>query len=159
MVSGAVDGLDDAALSQRPNAQSNSMSWLIWHMSRVADRFINTRLQDTPQLWTDGGWSEKFGMAPDPDEFGIGWTSEQVGGWQAPAQNVLMGYYGAVNGAAVEYIQGLSSSDLEREMPSPNPPGVQTVAEALGILVWDNIVHGGQVAYLRGYYQGMGWFR
>ena len=42
---------------------------------------------------------------------------------------------------------------------TPNPPGAQSVSEALGILVWDNIVHGGQVAYLRGYYQGMGWFR
>lgn len=159
MVSGAVDGLDDAALSQRPNDQSNSMSWLIWHMSRVVDRFIHSRLKDEPQLWTDGGWSGRFGMAADPDEFGIGWTSDQVGAWQAPPQDVLMGYYAAVNGAASEYIQGLGASDLERRIATPNPPGTQSVAEALGILVWDNIVHGGQVAFLRGYYRGMGWFR
>ena len=85
MVNSAVDGIGDATLSQRPNDQSNSMSWLIWHMSRVVDRFINSRLLDAPQLWTDGGWSERFGMAPDPDEFGIGWTSAQVEQWQAPS--------------------------------------------------------------------------
>ena len=159
MVNSAVDGIGDATLSQRPNDQSNSMSWLIWHMSRVVDRFINSRLLDAPQLWTDGGWSERFGMAPDPDEFGIGWTSAQVEQWQAPARDVLMGYYAAANAAAVEYIQGLEDADLERVIATPNPPGAQSVSEALGIVVWDNIVHGGQVAYLRGYYQGMGWFR
>jgi len=25
-------------------------------------------------------------------------------------------------------------------------------------VVYDNYVHGGQIAYLRGYYKGMGWF-
>jgi len=25
-------------------------------------------------------------------------------------------------------------------------------------VVFDNCVHGGQIAYLRGYYKGMGWF-
>ena len=29
MVNSAIDGIDDATLSQRPNDQSNSMSWLI----------------------------------------------------------------------------------------------------------------------------------
>ena len=106
MVNSAIDGIDDATLSQRPNDQSNSMSWLIWHMSRVVDRFINSRLQDAPQLWTDGGWSKRFGMAPDPDEFGISWTSAQVEQWQAPSRDVLMGYYAAANAAAVEYIPG-----------------------------------------------------
>ncbi len=159
MVSGAVDGLEATALSQRPNDQSNSMAWLIWHMTRVADRFIHPRLQEKPQLWTDGGWAAKFGMANDPDEFGIGWNSDQVGSWKAPSADVLMGYYEAVNAAATEYIGSLDTADLERQISTPNPPGTQSVGEALGILVWDNIVHGGQVAYLRGYYQGMGWFR
>ena len=91
-------------------------------MSRVVDRFINSRLQDAPQLWTDGGWSKRFGMAPDPDEFGISWTSAQVEQWQAPSRDVLMGYYAAANAAAVEYIQGLDDADLERVITTPNPP-------------------------------------
>lgn len=32
----------------------------------------------------------------------------------------------------------------------------RTVAEALGIAVWDNIAHGGQIAYSRGYFLGDG---
>ncbi len=34
----------------------------------------------------------------------------------------------------------------------------RTVAAALGQVTWDNIAHGGQVAYLRGFFEGMGWY-
>ena len=30
---------------------------------------------------------------------------------------------------------------------------------ALGQVTWDNISHGGQIAYLRGLFIGMGWHR
>ena len=46
MVSTAVEGVDDEALSRMPNDQSNSMAWLVWHMTRVADRFIHSRFQE-----------------------------------------------------------------------------------------------------------------
>ncbi|MCI0788995.1 MAG: DinB family protein, partial [Chloroflexi bacterium] len=52
MVNSAVSDVDEAAMAVRPNEDSNSMSWLIWHMSRVTDRFIHFRLTDKPQLWT-----------------------------------------------------------------------------------------------------------
>ena len=47
MVSTAVDGVDDDILKQMPNDESNSMAWLVWHMTRVADRFIHARFQET----------------------------------------------------------------------------------------------------------------
>ncbi len=155
MVSTAVEGVDDATLASMPNEQSNSIAWLIWHMTRVVDRFIHSRFQDTAQLWTGGGWHEKFGMEADPDEFGIGWSAEQVASWNCPDRDALMGYYGEVNAAACDYINGLDSDGLARQVPGTT----MSVADALGILVWDNVVHGGQIAYLRGYFEGMGWHR
>ena len=56
MVDRALEGLDDATLSSQPNDQSNSMAWLLWHMNRVVDTFINTRLQSKPQLWVQADW-------------------------------------------------------------------------------------------------------
>ena len=159
MVSTAVAGVDDATLVQMPNEQSNSIAWLVWHMTRVADRFIHTRFQDTGQLWTAGGWAGKFGMEASADEFGMGWSTEQVSAWQSPPREVLMGYYDAVNDAARDYINGLDAEGLARQVPAAAPGTTMPVAEALGILVWDNIVHGGQVAYIRGYFEGMGWHR
>lgn len=159
MVSTAVEGVDDEALFLMPNDQSNSIAWLVWHMTRVADRFIHSRFQETGQLWTAGGWHDQFGMPADPDEFGIGWSAEQVANWSCPSRKVLMGYYDAVNASVRDYIIGLDSRGLERQVPAAAPGTTMSVADGIGILVWDNIVHGGQVAYIRGYFQGMGWHR
>ena len=56
MVDRALEGLDDAILAQQPNANSNSVAWLLWHMTRVVDTFVNSRLQSKPQLWVQDGW-------------------------------------------------------------------------------------------------------
>jgi hypothetical protein len=70
-----------------------------------------------------------------------------------------MDYFEISNAAAAAYIGSLSDADLAREIRWNAPTATMVVDDALGILVWDNIVHGGQVAYLRGYHQGMGWHR
>tara|TARA_B100000315_G_scaffold234683_1_gene248945 strand:- start:660 stop:1211 length:552 start_codon:yes stop_codon:yes gene_type:complete len=157
MVNSALAGLDEATMASRPNAQSNSISWLLWHMTRVADRFIHTRLTEAPQLWIENGWHDKFGMPADPHDFGMGWSLKQVAAWQPPSKDVLAGYFEAVNSATRDYLRPLSAPELERRIPFPAPPNMISVGDALGVLVWDNIVHGGQIAYLRGYYRGMGW--
>ena len=160
MVASAVDGVDDDTLNSMPNDVSNSMSWLVWHMTRVVDRLIHDRCQSTDQIWTTGGWNERFGMDEDPNEIGMGWSTEKVAGWDCPPREVLMGYYDAVNADARHYINGLDADGLDRQVPAPGPAGsTMSVAEALGILVWDNIVHGGQVAYIRGFFGGTGWHR
>ena len=159
MVTSAVAEVDEDTMATRPNADSNSMSWLIWHMTRVADRFIHFRLMEKPQIWTVDAWHEKFNMAADPDDFGMGWTNEQAAAWQAPLKKVLMDYFNTVNSAVAGYLRSLSEADLEREINWTAPTATMPVGEALSILVWDNIVHGGQVAYLRGYYCGTGWHR
>ena len=160
MVSTAVDGVDDDTLNRMPNDESNSMAWLVWHMTRIADRFIHTRFQDMGQLWTAGGWHSRFGMEADSEESGLGWSTQQVVEWDGPSRDVLMGYYDAVNAAARAYIQGLDANGLERRVPAPGPAGsTMPVSDALGILVWDNVVHGGQVAYIRGFFGGTGWHR
>jgi hypothetical protein len=159
MVKSAVSDVDDATMAIRPNADSNSMSWLIWHMARVTDRLIHMRLQDSLQVWSEERWFEKFDMPDEPNDMGMGWDNERVSAWQAPSKDVLIGYFDKANAAAAAYIGGLSESDLAREVQWNAPTETMAVEDALGILLWDNIVHGGQVAYLRGFHQGMGWHR
>ncbi len=52
----------------------------------------------------------------------------------------------------------LTDADLSGSVVAPPAIESRPVSDLLGILVYDNVVHGGQIAYLRGYYQGMGWF-
>ena len=116
MVDRALEDVDDVILRSQPNGQSNSIGWLLWHMSRVVDRFVHTWCQDAPQLWVKDSWHEKFGLDADPDDTGQGWSEDQVAGWQLPAKNLLVDYYDVVKAAAREHIQPLSASDLKRQM-------------------------------------------
>ena len=158
MVDRALEGLDDATLARQPNNESNSIAWLLWHMTRVVDVFINTRLQTKKQLWIQDGWHQKFGMSDDPANQGGGWSLEQVAAWEPPPREALLGYVQAARAAAQEYLASLSDADLEASVVSPPGSDPRPVSDLLGILVFDNVVHGGQIAYLRGYFGGLGWF-
>ena len=51
MIDAALEGLDkETPLARIPADQCNSIAWLLWHLSRVMDTFIHTRLQESPQL-------------------------------------------------------------------------------------------------------------
>ena len=159
MVDAALTGLDDATLARRPTDQCNSVAWILWHMNRVVDTVIHTRFQSKPQLWVRDGWHRKFGMSDNPEDRGVGWTAQQVAAWVAPTRAVQLGYYEAVKDSARDYLRALSNTDLERRIIAPPAPQSRPLADALGQMTWDNIAHGGQIAYLRGFYLGMGWHR
>ena len=157
MVDNAIQSLSDNDLTQQPNDQSNSVAWLLWHMNRVVDNMIHTRLQSQRQLWVLDGWHQKFGMSDEESDFGMGWTAEQVAAWQAPSRDVLMGYYEAMKASAKDYLASLSDAELDQSVVVGNES--RAVSDLLGVLVYDNVVHGGQIAYLRGFFGGMGWHR
>ena len=158
MVGRALEGLDDAVIARQPNDDSNSIAWLMFHMNRVVDLFINQRIRSQSQVWIDAGWHQKFGMDGDPATNGQGWTKEQLAEWTPPGKEVLLGYFEAVKDSAREYLNGLTDEDLEASIIVPPATEPRLLSDILGVMVFDNITHGGQIAYLRGYYQGMGWF-
>ena len=159
MVDAALDGLDYETMTKQPAAHCNSIAWILWHMSHVIDVFINTRLQSKPQSWVRDGWQSRHGM-DDTNKY-MGYTPEELSAWLAPSREVQIGYFEAVKFDARDYINYLTIDDLARRVTFP--PQAQTqdhsVATALGQLVWDNVAHGGQIAYLRGLCGEMGWHR
>ena len=159
MVDNAINSLSDQDFTRQPNDQSNSAAWLLWHMSRVVDNMIQTRLQSQRQLWVSDGWYQKFGMSDEESDFGMGWTADQVAAWNTPAREVLVGYYEAVKGSARTYLGSLGEAGLEQTVVVPPANESRAVSDILGVMVYDNVVHGGQIAYLRGFYGGMGWQR
>jgi uncharacterized damage-inducible protein DinB len=159
MIDAALESLDDSSMARQPAEHCNSVAWILWHLSRVVDSFIHNRLRGLPQLWVQDGWHQKFGMEPDPEDRGAGWTIQRVSAWKVPAKEVQLGYYQAVKAAAQSYISSLSDSDLAVVKVVPPNPEPRSVAAALGQMTWDSVAHGGQIAYLRGLYLGMGWHR
>ncbi|MFQ6028589.1 MAG: DinB family protein [Dehalococcoidia bacterium] len=159
MIEAALQGLDDAVLTRRPAPHSNSIAWTMWHLSRGIDTFINTRLQGKTASWGSDGWYRQFGMKEDVR--GMGWTEADLDAWTPPPMQAQLAYYEAMKTDARRYISSLSAADLDRRVTFPPEAQTQdhTLATALGQLVFENVAHGGQIAYLRGFFQGMGWHR
>ncbi len=158
MVEAAISDLDYETMARLPNDHSNSIAWILGHISRVTDLFIMHRLQSRPELWFAEGWCEKFGLANNVD--GLGRTAD-LASWLPPSKDVQIGYFEAVKAITREFVPPLSAEDLQRRYVFPPQALVQehTLATALGQLVLESLTHGGQIAYLRGYYRGSGWYR
>ena len=159
MVESALESMDEEILARAPAADCNSPAWILWHMNRVMDSFVHTRVQNTEQLWVDDGWAGRFGMAPDAEDRGVGWTSEQVAAWTPPARDIQVGYYHAIKSSIQQYLEGSDEGELAREIVWQPVAEPRPIAACFGQVMWDYLSHGGQIAYLRGLYLGMGWHR
>lgn len=155
----ALQDLTDEEFHRIPASDCNSVAWILWHLSRVIDSFIHTRLRDLPQLWDTGSWEQHFTMPADGENRGLGWTHQMVCDWQPPSRTRQMEYFEEVRAALREYLPGLTEAQMQQAKIIPPVSEPRTVAAALGQMTWDCVSHGGQIAYLRGMYKGMGWHR
>src|SRR5206468_11731556 len=71
-----VSGLDTDQLAWRPDPGSNSIAWLVWHLTRVEHDHI-AEVAGTEQVWTASGWYDRFGLPFPPEAHGWGQTAEQ----------------------------------------------------------------------------------
>lgn len=144
----AVDGLTPDQLSARPGGDTNSIAWLVWHLTRVEDDHL-ADAAGTEQVWTARGWEQKFGLPFDAAATGYGHTAAEVAAVQVSSANLLADYHDAVHDQAVRYISGLSDGDLDRIVDENWDPPV-TLAVRLVSVLSDCLQHGGQAAYARG---------
>jgi hypothetical protein len=147
----AADGLSDEQFHHLPTPDSNSIAWLVWHLSRWKDNNAS-RLSGQQSVWEGQGWAEKFGMAADAA--GMGDTPEQVAAFR-PKRELLFGYASAAQAAALERIALLKPADLDRDVETPW--GTRSAGLILTASLNDSIQHIGQIAYLRGMLTGRGW--
>ncbi len=145
----AIEGLPPEALAYRPADHTNPIGWLAWHIGRVEDMHVADLLEEG-QLWTDGGWHERFGMPADPRDFGTRQTLEQVNAVNAPTAELLLEYYDAVAERTDAYLATLSADDLSRELDEPQFQPLPTVGVRINSLIHHAAHHGGQIDYLRG---------
>ena len=99
-----LDGITDEELHGEPHP---SIAWMAWRAGRVIDHNIADLIAE-PQIWVKDGWHERFGMAPDPMDFGPGQlhTKAQVQAFRTPSAQTLLDYYDACLGWYVIYICG-----------------------------------------------------
>ncbi len=142
-----VGGLDEDDLAWRPDPDANSIAWLVWHLTRVADDHV-AGVAGTEQVWTAGAWCGRFGLPFPAADHGYGHSSADVAAVRAPS-DLLAGYHDAVADAVLAYVGTLTPSDLDRVVDERWDPPV-TLGVRLVSVVNDTTQHVGQAAYVRG---------
>ena len=142
-----VTGLDEDRLGYRPDRDANSVAWLVWHLTRVQDDHL-AGVAGSEQLWTVGGWVERFRLPFDVEATGYGHGPDEVGQVRATAE-LLSGYQDAVHSATVGYVATLADEDYDRVVDERWDPPV-TLAVRLMSVLNDTTQHAGQASYVRG---------
>ena len=142
-----VDGLGIDDLAWRPEPGANSIAWLLWHLTRVADEY-SAVYGETEARWVAGGWYERFALPFGPEAHGYGFSTDEVAQVRVSGE-LLAGYYADVEPALVAFFRTLDPESLDKVVdPDYDPPvtlGVRMVS-----IVDDMVQHMAQAAYLRG---------
>jgi uncharacterized damage-inducible protein DinB len=144
----AVDGLNPDQLAYRLDEGANSIAWLVWHLTRIQDDHV-AHVAGSDQVWTSGGWAERFGLPFEESATGYGHTTKDVAAVRVESPDLLTGYYDAVHERTLGYLSGLSEEDLDRVVDERWDPPV-TLGVRLVSVVNDDTQHVGQAAFLRG---------
>ncbi len=135
-----------------------SMGWLAWRLTRIMDSNVS-QLAGRKQLWIGDGWAARFGMPPEPADFGRSatHTREQVKAFRA-SKELLLAYHDAVYEEMKKYINTLSAGELARELDEPRFQPLPTVAVRLMSVLENGMNNAGQIGYLKAYHRLGGWF-
>lgn len=148
LVRRVLDGLDVDQLAARLDPDTNSIAWLVWHLTRVQDDHVATAL-GVEQVWTAQGWAERFALPFAHTATGYGHTSAEVESLRGATAELLAGYHDATYEQTVAYVRALRETDLDRVVdPSWDPP--VTLGVRLISVLSDDLQHVGQAAFIRG---------
>jgi Protein of unknown function (DUF664) len=140
-----TDGLTEETATYRPDPDSNSISWLLWHLSRTQDDHV-AGLAGVEQAWPT--WRERFGLPFSDWATGYNQTSEQVAAVRVSG-DLLAGYHGDVHRLTLDYLEPITTDELNRVVDTRwNPPVTATVR--LVSILGDVLQHLGQAAYVQG---------
>lgn len=134
------------------------IGWLAWRLTRVQDSQVS-RLSVGEQAWMADGWHARFGMPPDPRDFGPGLTHtrEQARAFRADP-DLLLGYHDALFQRMKTYLASLRPGDLDRELDEPQYDPRPTVAVRLVSVIESSLQGMGQISYLKAWHRQGGWF-
>ena len=120
-------GLSDEQMRVRPREDLNSIAWLVFHIARAEDIFLNAILAGRPQVFEDG-WAKKLNVTRR--DFGIGMTSAEVTDLTRQIDlAALKEYRDAVGTRTREVVSGFTAVDWQGVS---SPEAVQRAADQGG---------------------------
>ncbi|MHB1475579.1 MAG: mycothiol transferase [Dermatophilaceae bacterium] len=134
-------------LTFRADPEANTIAWLVWHLTRVQDDHI-ADLAGDDQVWTAGGWVDRFDLPFDAAATGYGQSAADVAAVRSGSE-LLEGYYDAVHTRTIAYLRNLTEADFARIVDTSWDPPVTLAVRVVSILS-DDLQHAGQASFVRG---------
>ena len=131
----AADDLSQDQLAYRPEDGSNSIAWLVWHLTRIQDSHLSNVTQ-LEEAWLTEEWSVRFGM-PGNATIGFGDGPEEVAAIRPP-RAILLGYHDRVAGRVLDYLPTVDADELDRIVDTSYDPDV-TAGVRLVSVIQDNL--------------------
>ncbi len=147
VVHGVASSVPPDALTYRPDAEANTIAWLLWHTARVLDSQV-AEVAEQRQIWVADGWVERFALPFDVEATGYGQTSSDVILVVANIEN-LVGYYDAVHEMVLAYVSRVDEAELDRIVDERWDPPVSAGVRLVSCIE-DGLQHVGQAAYVLG---------
>ncbi len=143
-----LEGLGVEEATYRPDPEANTISWLVWHLTRVLDSHL-AELDGGGQVWRDEGFAGRAAVDLPEDDTGYGHGPEQVAAVRIADLSLLADYHEAVQARIDEYLDRLDDDQFARIVDERWDPPV-TLAVRLVSILDDAARHIGQAEYLRG---------
>ncbi|MFE7187959.1 mycothiol transferase [Streptomyces erythrochromogenes] len=144
----AVDGVPAELLNARVDPAANSITWLVWHLTRIQDDHI-AAAAGLEQVWQAGGWADRFDLPLPTGSTGYAHSARQAGTVRVDSGELLLGYFDAVHEQSLGFLRGLAAADLDRVVDERWDPPV-TLGVRLVSVLSDDLQHAGQAAFVRG---------
>jgi uncharacterized damage-inducible protein DinB len=150
-VADAIKGLSQDDIAWRPKTHSNSIAFLLWHVARVEDLWINRILLGEKEVYELEGWHKKFNT-PAQDS-GFGYDVAKLKSWPVPKLALLKEYAAVVREKTLAYLKSVNEKKLDEPKDFGWSKG--NVGSALSHLITEVAEHSGQIGYLRGIMKGI----
>ena len=145
----ALDGLTQEEVAWSPKAECNSIAFILWHIARVEDFFVNRVIQRENELYESGGWQEKLGTPVKAYQY----SAEELQAWQVPKLEDLREYFNSVREKTLAFLNSIPPEKLS-EVPRPDR-SPDSIGTTLSRISTEIAMHVGQIAYLRGMLRGL----
>ncbi|MDD5191243.1 MAG: DinB family protein [Dehalococcoidales bacterium] len=146
-----TDTLTSQEMAWRPASGCNSIGLILFHVAKLEDSFVKTRVLNQPTLWLSEKWYEKLNLPESED--GAHYTVEQVNTFPPLDKEKLLAFVSAVQTQTRESLNGLSMPDLDRKVALFRGDG--PIASVYAFIVFHASEHIGEMSYLRGLQRGM----
>ena len=109
-----LNALSETQARTRPTPVLNSPVWLVWHLARTEDWYVNRFVVDQPQVLDEGGWPARLGIAET--RVGTALSDEEIGDFATRVDlDALRAYRAAVHertGAVLDELQPTALGEL-----------------------------------------------